>query len=298
MADVLVRRARLEDLPGIRAVQEACLATDGIPGFERIDIDRSLSRIEPDLDGTAVAILDGTVAGACTPRHDDLTVHPTFRRRGAGRALAGEAMAIVRERGLPWLQLYVPLHLPASEAFARAVGLAYHSSLWLCELSPEVPVEPPAFPDGFVTRPLDPDEPLEPYVGLMNETFADHPTPVSWDVAVVRHVHALDDFDPAGILLVAPAADPGHPIGYTKVEVGPDDDGAIEGWIAQIGVLPAWRGRGLGRELLRWGVAFARARGAGVVELSVEGLNETALGLYRRNGFVPTVEWPHWIRRA
>jgi mycothiol synthase len=298
VADVLVRRARLEDLPGIRAIQEACLATDGIPGFTRIDIDRSLSRIEPDLDGTVVAILEGTVAGACTPRHDDLTVHPAFRRRGAGRALATEAMEIVRERGQPWLQLYVPPHLPASEAFARAIGLAYHSSLWLCELAPEVPVEPPAFSTGFVTRSFEPGEPLEPYVALMNETFGDHPTPVSWDLAVVRHVHALDDFDPAGILLVAPVDDPDRPVAYTKVEVGPDDAGVIEGWIAQIGVLPAWRGRGLGRELLRWGVAYTRARGAGRVELAVEGLNETALGLYRRNGFVPTIEWPHWIRRT
>jgi ribosomal protein S18 acetylase RimI-like enzyme len=86
-------------------------------------------------------------------------------------------------------------------------------------------------------------------------------------------------------------------VAFAKVEVGPGDDGVIEGWIALIGVLPAWRGRGLGRELLRWTVAYARAREAVRVELSVEALNERALGIYRRDGFVPTIEWPHWIRR-
>jgi ribosomal protein S18 acetylase RimI-like enzyme len=38
-----------------------------------------------------------------------------------------------------------------------------------------------------------------------------------------------------------------------------------------------------------------RARGADRIELAVEALNERALGLYRRTGFEPKVEWPHWI---
>ena len=62
----------------------------------------------------------------------------------------------------------------------------------------------------------------------------------------------------------------------------------------QIGVLPGHRGRGLGRELLRWGVLHLRARGAGPVQLAVEALNDRALDLYRRHGFRASVEWPHW----
>jgi mycothiol synthase len=295
LPELVVRRARLEDLPGLRAVWEASLAVDDLPGIDRSDIDRGLSRIEPDLAGTAVALLEGVVAGACTPRHDDLTVHPAQRRRGIGRALFAEALAIVRERGLPYLQLYVPPHLPTSLAFAAAVGLRYHSSMWLCRLRPEAEVPEPLLPDGFVARTFSPDEDLEQYVALMNDTFADHPTPVSWSLAVVRHVHSLPDFDPTGICLVSPADDPDRPVAFTKVEVGPGEDGVIEGWIGQIGVLPAFRGRGLGRELLRWGIAHARVRGAVRVELSVETLNERALELYRRHGFDTVIEWPHYV---
>jgi GNAT superfamily N-acetyltransferase len=43
-------------------------------------------------------------------------------------------------------------------------------------------------------------------------------------------------------------------------------------------------------------VAELRARGAGRIQLTVEAANELALGLYRRTGFEPAVEWPHWTR--
>jgi hypothetical protein len=35
-----------------------------------------------------------------------------------------------------------------------------------------------------------------------------------------------------------------------------------------------------------------------VVRLSVDALNERALGIDRRAGFVPAIEWPHWIIRT
>jgi mycothiol synthase len=292
----VARRFRPGDLDGIRAVMEASFTVDRMPGQERVDIERSLDRIQPDPEGTVVAELEARVAGYCTPRHDDLLVHPELRRRGVGRALVPAAMDVIRERGLPFLELYVPQHLPASEAFAWAMGLRYHSSLWLCELAADAATPAPAFPPEVTTRRFTPGEPLEAYVELINDTFADHPTPLSWTLDVVRHVHGLPDFDPGGILLVADAADPDRLIGFTRVEVGPDDHGALEGWINLIGVRAAWRGRGLGRELLRWGMRYARDRGAAKVDLSVEALNERALQLYRRHGFVPTIEWPHWIR--
>ena len=72
--------------------------------------------------------------------------------------------------------------------------------------------------------------------------------------------------------------------------------GTFVGEVALIGVLPQWRGRGLGRELLRWGVAQLLARGAGPIQLTVEAENELALGLYLRTGFEPAVKWPHWTR--
>lgn len=61
---------------------------------------------------------------------------------------------------------------------------------------------------------------------------------------------------------------------------------------------PPLRGRGLGRELVRWGVTDVRRRGAGEVFLSVEGESEGALRLYESLGFARHVEWPHWVLPA
>ena len=295
--DAVIRPARLEDAAGIRQVMEASLEFDALPGFTRRDIDRAVARLPADPAGVIVAETGAGIVGHVWPRHDDLTVHPEHRRLGHGRALAEAGYELVRAQGLPWLQLYVPEHIPAAVAFARSVGLHRHSSLWVFRLRDGIAEPEPAFPSDVRVHGLG-DIALETYVELLNDTFADHPSPVSWTTATIETVHALPDFDPAGLLLVSPRDEPERLVAFARVEIGPGDDGDIEGWIEHIGVRRAWRGRGLGRELLRWAVARCRAKGAVRVELAVEARNERALGIYRRDGFEPVIEWPHWIRET
>jgi mycothiol synthase len=280
------------DEAGIRDVMEASLRTDAIPGFERADIERALVRLPADPAGTLVAVEDGRIVGCCVPRHDELTVHPDFRRRGHGRRLVEAARRLAADRGLPYLMLHAPTHLAATRAFIEATGATYHSSLWLFELPADAPVPPPSFPPDVAVRTLGEDVDLADLVTLMNATFEDHPTPLSWTLETVRLVHDLPEFDPDGILLVAPAGEPERPVAFTKVEYTPQD---AYGWVGLIGVLPPWRGRGLGRELLHWGVTYLRGRGATKIELSAEAMNERATRIYRRAGFVPTIEWPHYV---
>ncbi len=52
-----------------------------------------------------------------------------------------------------------------------------------------------------------------------------------------------------------------------------------------LGRVPAYRGRGLGARIVAEGLRQVREGGAGDVDLSVEAVNESALGLYRRFGF-------------
>ncbi len=298
---VEVRTARTEDLSGIRRIMEASLAVDAIPGFLASDIERALLRVEPDLAGTAVALEGGEIVGYVTPNHDDLTVHPDARRRGHGRRLIEAARAIVRGRGEPELQLYVPPHLPASVAFARSVGLHYRSSLWQFQLDAESagPVPAPVFPSEVVVRLWDDalDADFESWAAFMLAAFEGHPTTMHWTPAIIRHVHDAPGFDPSCILLVADAADPSRLVAFTRVEMtdASPPPGQRTGEVGLIGVLPAWRRRGLGRELLRWGIHDLRARGAGPIELSVEAANERATALYRAHGFEPAIEWPHWV---
>jgi mycothiol synthase len=277
----------------------AAFPVDHMPGHAEADIEGNVARLRIDPHGTAVALEDDRVVGYITPLRDDLTVHPDYRRRGHGRRLVAEGRRIVGERGLAHLQLHGPQHLAATRAFIDALGFRYHSSLWRFELSPDVEVPGPSFPPEVAVRALGAEEDPTAFVDLLNDSFLDHATPLSTTVEAVRYFHTLPGFDPSGILLVTPAAAPGELVGFARVEIQPARVGGRPvGCIRLIGVRREWRGRGLGRELLRWGIAHQRARGAGVVELSVEALNETATRIYRAAGFVPTIEWPHYVLDA
>jgi mycothiol synthase len=293
----IVRPYEPADEPAIRRVMMASLVSDEFPGVTEWDIDLQLLSIRGRPEGVAVAVEDGTITGYVSPRHDDLTVDPERRRRGHGRRLIDAGLAIAAREGFGELRLWVPRTGPA-EAFATAVGMRYTSSLWRLALPAATPVPAPAFPSDVVATGFGPWLPLEQWVDLLNASFAGHPGPVGWTVEQVRARHAQPDFDPSTIQLLCPVDAPLEPVAFARVALEPaTETGGRVGDVALVGVLPEWRGRGLGRELLRWAVADLRARGAGTVILNVEAENDRAMGLYRRTGFEPDIEWPHWAKR-
>ncbi|MCU0540424.1 MAG: GNAT family N-acetyltransferase [Desulfobacterales bacterium] len=62
-------------------------------------------------------------------------------------------------------------------------------------------------------------------------------------------------------------------------------------YIEDLYVEPAWRGRGIGRELLRFVARRARERGCGRLEWSVLDWNEPAIAFYRKLGGRMLEEW-------
>jgi mycothiol synthase len=149
-----------------------------------------------------------------------------------------------------------------------------------------------------VIRWIEPGTDDEPFTELLNTAFRDHPSPLEVDLATIRRVHGGPAFDPSTILLVAPAAEPDRPIGFCRVGTSHEDDGRLTGEVKLVGVRAEARGRGIGRELVRWGIEACRERGAVDVFLSVEGENRGALRLYESLGFRQDVEWPHWTIAA
>jgi mycothiol synthase len=292
-----VRPFHGDDEVALRGVMAAALEFDALPGFNAYEFDREVIWIVGSPEGTAVAVEDGVVCGYVCPDCHDLTVHPAFRRRGHGRRLFAAGLEIAAGADIGEISLYVPT-TEAGSGFARAMGLAYRSSLWRLDLPPGAVVPGPLFGVDVVGRQIGEWIPLERFVNLLNDSFAGHPTPISFTTAEIQTAHGRADFDPSAVLLLAPADTPEAPIGFVRIAVAPseDDDSSPVGDVRLVGVLPEWRGRGLGRELLRWAVVELRARGAGRISLSVEAENERALGLYRRTGFEPAVEWPHWTR--
>lgn len=289
-----IRPFRADDAPLIHAAMVAAQARDEFEGLDQHWMDESVQRMTEFPHLCAVAEDEGRLAGWVFPRHDDLHVDLPYRRRGHGRRLlqAGRLLAPLADQ--PNLRLWVP-HRPGAEAFARAVGLRYHSSLHRLRLAADVAVPAPVFPDDEATRWLVRGDDDAAFVALVNEIFLDHPSPLVLHVDEIAAVHARPAFDPTTILLVRPAAEPGALVGFCRVGVYRDDDDVLVGEVRLLGVRRPWRGRGLARRLLRWGVAACRERGAGPVYLAVEGENDAALRLYESDGFRQVVEWPHWV---
>jgi GNAT superfamily N-acetyltransferase len=62
-------------------------------------------------------------------------------------------------------------------------------------------------------------------------------------------------------------------------------------YLEDLFVVPAWRGRGIGRQLLTYLASLAVERGCGRLEWSVLDWNEAAIGFYRRMGADVLPDW-------
>ncbi len=92
----------------------------------------------------------------------------------------------------------------------------------------------------------------------------------------------------AGRLLVAEIA--GEVVGFVAVlgrvpRDAPDDEPIVHAYVSDLVVLPAHRGRGLGRQLLAAAEDHARSLGTRWLDIGVLWNNPEAARLYRRFGF-------------
>ena len=140
--------------------------------------------------------------------------------------------------------------------------------------------DPPGSPAGLSLRRAVDDD-LEAVRRTMDESLREHwewrPRPVEeWRrhaaAAAFGAVLARDGQEPVGAVTFQPTA--------------------RSGWIEEIGVRPAWRGRGLGEALLRHAFVGLRELGMDVARLNVDADNATgATRLYERAGMHVRREW-------
>ena len=123
--------------------------------------------------------------------------------------------------------------------------------------------------------------------------------PATWrDLNAVRHLEqvcfpndAWPLWDLIGILsfpnvVRMKAMVDGRLVGFIGVDIREKENTA---WIATVGVLPEYRGRGIGRMLLE--TSERQLKGIGQVRLSVRMSNEAAIRLYERQGYRRVGVW-------
>jgi mycothiol synthase len=261
----LVAAAHEED--GIVPMSEqALLAARGRSGRA---VEHVLAYADGDLAGY-LQLDEGTGTGSA-----ELVVAPGHRRGGVGSLLLRQVPVGTR--------VWAHGDLQAAEQFASANGLEVVRELWMLgrRFDEAGPLEEAVLPDGLVARPFRPGRDEDEWLRVNAAAFASHAEQGQMTRADLDARMAESWFDPDGLILVVPEADPDTVAAshWTKKH------SPSKGEVYVVAVDPAYQGKGLGKPLTLLGLAYLRDQGVGDVILYVDGDNPAALKVYRGLGF-------------
>ncbi|GAA4054101.1 GNAT family N-acetyltransferase [Nonomuraea soli] len=261
-------------------------------------------------------------------------VHPEFRRQGYGTRIlewAVEQAPKLHERRFPGvgLELHVGADDRAHDRAALALSLGFVKSRSFldmeADLSGSLPRTNP--PEGLEIVPWSPE--LDAGArAVRNESFSDHWGSVPHTEESWRHYVTGRHFLPQGSFLACEGGG-GGPVREGEDAARDGRDTAVEGqgaaraeqdgrrvvgivmaqehttpggspyvWIAIVGTLAEWRGRGVAGALLGHALHFYRQQGYATVELGVDADNGTgAVRVYEKAGFHVTNRGSVYVRK-
>lgn len=293
------RPLALADLDAVFELYAADEVADaGEVAVEREDIEADWSRPSADLARDTVGVVDGgRLVGAAEVSRSGTraegAVPPGERGRGIGSWLVGWTEQRAAGMGAARVGQSVPTG-SAAHRLLEARGYRLGHTSWVLELPAGRAVAPRPLPPGYRLvgweRQGQEREEQEraayevieaafaEWPGREDESFEDwratttrRPGTEAWQLRLVE--------DPHGAVVAA---------AFTIL------DGRGTGFVDQLAVARAHRGRGLAQVLLADSFAVARQRGAGRSELSTDS-RTGALGLYRKVGMEVTSTWLHLV---
>jgi ribosomal protein S18 acetylase RimI-like enzyme len=281
------RPLALSDSAAVAALMAAQEQHDsGRVSIEEADILADWGRPSYDVSASSVGVLDGdrlvAYAEVVGADRGDAAVHPAYRGRGIGTALATWMQQRAREGGASVVGMPVPRGSDGDRLLA-ALGYRVRWESWelLLPEGAEVPARP--LPEGYRVR---------------EATPADHAA--CWEVVEdaflewsVRERTPLDDwlagvvgrpgFEPWHLRVVTDPA--GVVVGVAHVWLAGE-----EGYVDKLAVRADQRGRGLAQALLVDAFAVTAAHGATRAGLATDS-RTGALSLYERVGMEVASTW-------
>ncbi len=261
------------DLPALRDLAQACLDADGgLPiltadGLLRSRLLGGETRGTRDGNGALLAAAGVAVDGGTASTSG--MVRPAARGQGIGRELMRWA---VDRAGPATLTVATETCAPAAERLYARFGLV-ESFAEVVMRHPLAEVPPVPAPDGVTVAPVADSSPHDLFAAYVG-SFADRPGfPDPTEAEWLGELEEDDDWR-SDLSAVALDADR-NPAGFVNV---------LDTWIDQVGVVPAWRGRGLGAHLVSRSLQALAAEGASEAWLTVN-VNNPAGDLYTRLGF-------------
>ncbi|MGN9913087.1 GNAT family N-acetyltransferase [Phytohabitans sp. LJ34] len=263
------------DQEAVAALAARCHATDG--GMTEVTVSRF------GADGvitTGARTAAGELVAAAAVRRLSPgaavigLVDPAHRGRGIGGVLLDRGLAVATSVD-PAVTVETEALTEASERLFASRGLrqVFAEDVMRFDLAA---AEPPAvpLPPGLTLREWTPDLAAR-FFAAYDAAFRDRPGFPGWPAERwVAWTAGDEEFRPQWSLLAA----------------GPDGAGdagfitCAEGWVIQVGVVPAWRGRGVGGALVTESLRRMREEGAEQVLLDVN-VDNPAARLYTRLGF-------------
>ncbi|MEV1154002.1 mycothiol synthase [Micromonospora chokoriensis] len=289
-SDQVTRTDRLApgEIADVLALASTAADTDGANPLD----EHVLLRLR-DPDAPALHLIaradDGTLTGYAHLDTTDpvggigveLVVHPAYRRRGTGRALARGVLASATGP----LRAWAHGDHPSAAALGVDLGFARARVLWQLRRSLAAPLGEPRLPDGVALRAFRPGADDAAWLTLNARAFAEHPEQGRWTSDDLRVRLAEPWFDRDGFLL-AEETGTGRLLGFHWTKVHERPGTARIGEVYVLGVEPTAHGGGLGRALTTAGLAYLRdRRGLDRVMLYVDESNTGAVALYERMGF-------------
>jgi mycothiol synthase len=271
----------------VAAAQER--ADIGKVEIELADIVSDWGRPSWDIATSSVGVLDGARIVAYAELvgygRTDAAVHPDYRERGIGTALADWLRRSARALG--WSECGAPVPQgSAGDVLLEELGYHVRWTSWVLSLPPGAEIAPRPLPEGYAIRAADPSE--YPAVHeVVEDAFLewsdrDRQSYEDFEASVMGR----PGFEPWTLRVVV---DPGGVIvGSAWVIMSPEPE--MEAYVQSLAVRRDQRNRGLAQALLV--DAFARGREHGAVASSLSTDTRTgALGLYQKVGMVVGDVW-------
>jgi mycothiol synthase len=274
-----------------RAVFEVMAAQEqhdlGTVEIEEADIVGDWQRPSFDVGAGTIGVFDGdrlvAYGEAGGDQRSDAAVHPAYRRRGLGTAIAAWIRDAARSRGESVVGMPVPQG-SAGDRLLESLGYHVRWESWVLELPPGRQIEPQPLPAGYSLRTAESEAERRAVHAVIEDAFLEwsdrsRKTYEDFEAGTVRR----PGFEPWQLRAVV---DPGG-VTVGACFTSMNDDLA---YVAQLAVRRDRRGLGLARALLVDAFALAREHGASRFELSTDS-RTGALGLYEKVGMEVTHTW-------
>lgn len=277
------------------AVAELVMAYErslyGKTGYSLEDLEAEWESL--DLARDALVLLDGervVAFGALYDRGElwriDGYVRPEARGRGIGTELVAALEETAVARGARRLQNGVLEPDEGGHRLLAARGYRRVRVFRELRIDLDADTRAPEWPAGLVPDEFDPERDAAVFHAAQQEAFADHWEFKPRELAYWRDFHIETERFDASLWRVVRSGD--------DVAAGAicEADRYGGGWIGVLFTRRPWRGRGIGRALLRDAFLKFQARGETSVGLGVDAENPTgAFQLYEDEGMRPVIGW-------